>query len=139
MNVRSFLTSLERAREGFLPPPFFLSLVHSIFLAFGIANLPYSKKVITMSNTLEFTLPELDDLDGLTITKILVAVGDVIHLDQDILSLESEKTVLDVPSTHAGTVTKLSVAVGDKIAQGAIILTLEVSEGAEAVSTSEPE
>ena len=92
-----------------------------------------------MSNTLEFTLPELDDLDGLTITKILVAVGDVIHLDQDILSLESEKTVLDVPSTHAGTVTKLSVAVGDKIAQGAIILTLEVSEGAEAVSTSEPE
>ena len=95
MNVRSFLTSLERAKEGFIP---LLSLVRSIYLAFGIANLPYSKEVIAMSNTLEFTLPELDDLDGSTITKILVAVGDVIHLDQDILSLESEKTVLDVPS-----------------------------------------
>jgi pyruvate/2-oxoglutarate dehydrogenase complex dihydrolipoamide acyltransferase (E2) component len=60
-----------------------------------------------MSNKLEFTLPELDDLRGLTITKILVAVGDVIHLDQDILSLESEKTVLDVPSNLSGKVTEI--------------------------------
>ena len=92
-----------------------------------------------MSNTLEFTLPELDDLDGLTITKILVAVGDVIHLDQDILSLESEKTVLDVPSNLSGKVTEISVSIGDTVSIGDVILTLEVSEGAEAVSTSEPE
>ena len=92
-----------------------------------------------MSNTLEFTLPELDDLDGLTITKILVAVGDVIHLDQDILSLESEKTVLDVPSNLSGKVTEISVSIGDTVSIGDVILTLEVSEGAEAVSTAEPE
>ena len=95
-----------------------------------------------MSNTRQFTLPNLDDLDGLTITHILVAVGDIIHLDQDVLSLESEKTIMDVSTNLSGTVTGISVAIGDTVSIGDVILTLEVSEGtasvAEPVVASEP-
>ncbi|MBT3505801.1 MAG: dihydrolipoyl dehydrogenase, partial [Piscirickettsiaceae bacterium] len=95
-----------------------------------------------MSNTRQFTLPNLDDLDGLTITHILVAVGDIIHLDQDVLSLESEKTIMDVSTNLSGTVTGISVAIGDTVSIGDVILTLEVSEGtasvAEPAVASEP-
>ena len=88
---------------------------------------------------MEIKVPDIGDFDAVEVIEVLVSVGDQVEENQDILTLESDKAAMEIPSTHAGTVTKLSVAVGDKIAQGAIILTLEVSEGAEAVSTSEPE
>ena len=88
---------------------------------------------------MEIKVPDIGDFDAVEIIEVLVSVGEQVEENQDILTLESDKAAMEIPSTHAGTVTKLNVAVGDKIAQGAIILTLEVSEGAEAVSTSEPE
>jgi len=88
---------------------------------------------------MEIKVPDIGDFDAVEVIEVLVSVGDQVEQNQDILTLESDKAAMEIPSTHAGTVTKVSVAVGDKIAQGAIILTLEVSEGAEAVSTSEPE
>ena len=81
-----------------------------------------------MANSISFTLPAIEDLDGLSISRIHVDIGDTIQIDQDILSLESEKTVIDVPSQHQGTVTSVNVSVGDKVSEGDVILTLEVSE-----------
>ena len=81
-----------------------------------------------MANSISFTLPAIEDLDGLSISRIHVDIGDTIQIDQDILSLESEKTVIDVPSPHQGTVTSVNVSVGDKVSEGDVILTLEVSE-----------
>ena len=81
-----------------------------------------------MANSISFTLPAIEDLDGLSISIIHVDIGDTIQIDQDILSLESEKTVIDVPSPHQGTVTSVNVSVGDKVSEGDVILTLEVSE-----------
>ena len=81
-----------------------------------------------MANSISFTLPAIEDLDGLSISTIHVDIGDTIQIDQDILSLESEKTVIDVPSQHQGTVTSVNVSVGDKVSEGDVILTLEVSE-----------
>jgi len=88
---------------------------------------------------MEIKVPDIGDFDAVEVIEVLVSVGDQVEQNQDILTLESDKAAMEIPSTHAGTVTKVSVAVGDKIAQGAIILTLEVSEGAEAVSAAEPE
>ena len=90
-----------------------------------------------MSNIIEFALPAIDDLDGLEITKILVSVGDIITPGQDVIALESEKTVIDVPSNVAGRILDVVVSIGDKVAQGDLILTLEVA-GAEAATAPEP-
>ena len=81
-----------------------------------------------MAKSISFTLPAIEDLDGLSISAIHVDIDDMIQIDQDILSLESEKTVIDVPSPHQGTVTSVNVSVGDKVSEGDVILTLDVSE-----------
>jgi len=85
-----------------------------------------------MAKSISFTLPAIEDLDGLSISAIHVDIGDMIQIDQDILSLESEKTVIDVPSPHQGTVTAVNVSVGDKVSEGDVILTLDVSDTAPA-------
>ena len=87
---------------------------------------------MTMAKSISFTLPAIEDLDGLSISAIHVDIGDMIQIDQDILSLESEKTVIDVPSPHQGTVTAVNVSVGDKVSEGDVILTLDVSDTAPA-------
>jgi dihydrolipoamide dehydrogenase len=81
-----------------------------------------------MAKSIPFIFPAIEDLDGLSVSNIHVAIGDMVHIDQDIVSLESEKTVIDVPSPYQGTVTAVNVSVGDKVAQGDVILTLDVLE-----------
>ncbi|MFT7235159.1 MAG: dihydrolipoamide dehydrogenase [Methylophagaceae bacterium] len=89
-------------------------------------------------STVEIKLPDIGDFDAVEVIEVLVSVGDNVEENQDIMTLESDKAAMEIPSTHAGTVTKLNVAVGDKVAQGDVILSLEVSEDVESVVVSEP-
>ncbi|MBT3505912.1 MAG: biotin/lipoyl-binding protein, partial [Piscirickettsiaceae bacterium] len=91
---------------------------------------------------IEIKLPDIGDFDAVEVIEVLVSIGDQVEENQDIMTLESDKAAMEIPSTHSGTVTGLNVSVGDKVAQGDIILTLEVSEGtasvAEPAVASEP-
>ena len=91
-----------------------------------------------MSNIIEFTLPAIEDLEGLEIVEILVSVGDIITSGQDTLSLESEKAVIDVPSNLAGRVIDISVSVGDTPSIGDLILTLDSVEKSQTETSSPP-
>jgi len=88
-------------------------------------------------SVVEIKVPDIGDFDAVEIIEVLVAVGDSVEENQDILTLESDKAAMEIPSSHAGTVVSLNVAVGDKVAQGDLILTLEVA-GAEVATPSEP-
>ena len=61
--------------------------------------------------------------------EVLVAVGDTVAAEDPLVTLESDKATMDVPSPAAGTVAAIEVTVGDKVTEGSPILTLEVSGG----------
>jgi dihydrolipoamide dehydrogenase len=88
-----------------------------------------------MANTIEVKVPDIGDYDGVPVIELLVAVGDTVKKDQGLVTLESDKATMEVPSSAAGVVRELKVKVGDKVAEGAVIAILE-AEGAasEAVS-----
>ena len=90
-----------------------------------------------MSAVEEILVPDIGDFDSVEIIEILVSVGDHLDVDDALITLESDKASMDVPTPKSGTVKELKVAVGDKIAQGSLILLLEVADKAQ-VSASSP-
>ncbi|MBG7602074.1 MAG: dihydrolipoyl dehydrogenase [Gammaproteobacteria bacterium] len=83
-----------------------------------------------MSNTIEVTLPDVGDFDQVEIIEILVAVGDQVEAEDSLLTLESDKASMEIPSPHGGRVTRINVAVGEKISKGDPVLTLEQTSDA---------
>lgn len=87
-------------------------------------------------STIEIKVPDIGDFDEVEIIEVLVNVGDVVEANQDVITLESDKAAMEIPTTAAGTITAMSVAVGDKVKEGSVILTLETAVATEA--NSEP-
>ena len=78
----------------------------------------------------EIKLPDIGDFDSVDIIEIAVNPGDQINAEDTLLTLESDKATMDIPSPSAGKVKKVLVSVGDKVAEGAPIIILEESDGA---------
>jgi pyruvate dehydrogenase E2 component (dihydrolipoamide acetyltransferase) len=70
------------------------------------------------------TLPDVGDFHDVPVIEVLISVGDCIAVDQSILTLESDKATMEIPSPQGGVVESVAVAVGDKLNQGDLILTL---------------
>ncbi|MBL3589559.1 MAG: dihydrolipoyl dehydrogenase [gamma proteobacterium endosymbiont of Lamellibrachia anaximandri] len=82
-----------------------------------------------MSNIVEVTLPDIGDFDQVDIIEVLVSPGDNVEAEDSLITLESDKATMDIPSPHVGRVKEIRVKAGDKISQGAPILTLELAAG----------
>lgn len=80
-----------------------------------------------MANPKEILLPDIGDFDAVDVIDVPVKVGDSINAEDTIVTLESDKATMDIPSPASGVVTELLVNVGDSIAQGAPILLLDES------------
>ena len=78
----------------------------------------------------EIRVPDIGDFSDVPIIEIHVAVGDTVAAEDPLLTLESDKATLDVPSPVAGTIASLAVAVGDTVSEGTVIATVEVAGGA---------
>lgn len=85
-----------------------------------------------MADSRKVTVPDIGDFDRVEVVEVLVAEGDRVQIDDSLVTLESDKASMDVPSPRAGTVSKLLVAVGDEVATGDAILEFEDADGAEA-------
>ncbi len=81
-----------------------------------------------MSSQIEIRVPDIGDFDHVDVIDILVKPGDVIKLEDPLITLESEKATMDIPAPSAGTVIAINVTVGDQIGEGALILTLAPAE-----------
>ena len=82
-----------------------------------------------MANTVEVKVPDIGGYDDVPVIEVLVAVGDTVAKDQGLVTLESDKATMEVPSSAAGVVKELRVKVGDSVSEGAVIAVLE-AEGA---------
>jgi pyruvate dehydrogenase E2 component (dihydrolipoyllysine-residue acetyltransferase) len=87
-----------------------------------------------MAELIELKVPDIGDFDEVEIIEVLVAVGDSVEENQDLITLESDKAAMEIPATHAGVITALNVAIGDKVAEGAVIATIETSGDAASVA-----
>jgi pyruvate dehydrogenase E2 component (dihydrolipoamide acetyltransferase) len=85
-----------------------------------------------MSKLIEIHVPDIGDYSDVPVIEVLVKVGDVIEKEQSVVTLESDKATMDVPSSHAGLVKEIKVKVGDVISEGALVLVIESSETAAA-------
>jgi dihydrolipoamide dehydrogenase len=84
-----------------------------------------------MAETETVRVPDIGDFESVDVIEVLVSVGDTVAAEDGLITLESEKASMDVPSPSAGTVKEVKVSAGDKVAQGDEIVLLEVGEEGE--------
>lgn len=85
-----------------------------------------------MSKLTEVLVPDIGNFDSVDVIEVLVKAGDVIAKEDSLITLESDKASMDIPSSHAGTVKEVKVKVGDKVAKGSLILLVEAEAASEA-------
>ena len=80
-----------------------------------------------MSQLVEVKVPDIGDFKEVEVIEVLVAEGDTITEEQSLITVESDKASMEIPSSHAGVVKSLKVKLGDKVAEGMVLLELEPS------------
>ena len=83
-------------------------------------------------STVEVKVPNIGDFKEVEIIELMIKVGDTIKVDQSLVTVESDKASMEIPSTHAGVVKELKVKVGDKVGEGSLLLMVEEGAGSEA-------
>ena len=83
---------------------------------------------------IDIKVPDIGDFDEVTVIEILVKPGDTVKADQSLLTVESDKASMEIPSSHGGVVKELRVKLDDKVKQGSIVLVLEAEAGASAAA-----
>ena len=92
-----------------------------------------------MSNLVEVKVPDIGDFKDIPIIEVLVKPGDRIDKETSLITLESDKATMEVPSPEAGVVKDVRLKLGDKVSQGAVILTLECDGAGAAAPASAPQ
>ena len=82
--------------------------------------------------SIDIQVPDIGDFDEVTVIELMVAVGDTIRAEQSLITVESDKASMEIPSSAGGVVTAIKVAMGDKVKQGSVVLTIEAAAGAAA-------
>ena len=85
-----------------------------------------------MADVKEVKVPDIGDYSGVPVIEILVKVGDTVAKDQGLVTLESDKATMEVPSSVAGVVKEIKVKVGDEISEGHVVALIESADGAAA-------
>jgi len=85
----------------------------------------------------EVKVPDIGDFDEVAVIELMVKVGDTIKAEQSLITVESDKASMEIPSSTAGVVKELRVKLGDMVKQGSVVLVLEAS-GADAAQTVAP-
>src|SRR5438034_9253392 len=82
----------------------------------------------------EVKVPDIGDFKEVEVIELMVKPGDTIKVDQSLITVESDKASMEIPSSHAGVVKEIKVKVGDKVAEGSQLLLVEASSAAAATA-----
>jgi pyruvate dehydrogenase E2 component (dihydrolipoamide acetyltransferase) len=85
----------------------------------------------------EVQVPDIGDFDEVTVIELMVKVGDTVKAEQSLITVESDKASMEIPSSTAGVVQEMRVALGDKVKQGSVVLVVEAA-GAVATPAAAP-
>ena len=81
---------------------------------------------------IEIKVPDIGDFDEVAVIEVMVKVGDTVKAEQSLITVESDKASMEIPSSHAGVVKEIKVALGGKVKEGSVVLMLEVAGAAAA-------
>lgn len=81
-----------------------------------------------MSDSQDILVPDIGDFDSVDVIEVLVSPGDTVDVESPLITLESDKATMDVPSPVAGTVTEVRIAVGDQVSQGSLVAVVTAAE-----------
>ena len=87
-----------------------------------------------MSQIMEVKVPDIGDFKDVPVIELCVAVGDRVELEEALITLESDKATIDIPSPAAGVIKELKVKLGDTVSEGSVVAVIEASDAAEAPS-----
>ena len=79
---------------------------------------------------IDIKVPDIGDFAEVAVIELLVKVGDTVKAEQSLITVESDKASMEIPSSHAGVITSLSIKIGDKVKEGSVIMTMDVAGGA---------
>jgi len=85
---------------------------------------------------IDIQVPDIGDFDEVAVIELLVKVGDTVKAEQSLITVESDKASMEIPSSHAGVVKELKIKLGDKVKQGSVVLVLEGEGTGSAASPS---
>jgi len=91
-----------------------------------------------MSQLLEIKVPDIGDYQDVPVIEVHIKPGDRVEKEQSLITLESDKATMDVPSSHTGIVKEVKVKVGDSISEGGLVLLLEPSDASASAASSAP-
>ncbi|MEZ7828152.1 MAG: dihydrolipoyllysine-residue acetyltransferase [Brachymonas denitrificans] len=78
--------------------------------------------------TIEVKVPDIGDFSDVAVIEVLVKAGDTVKVEQSLITVESDKASMEIPSSHAGVVKEVKVSLGDKVREGSVVLLLEASD-----------
>ena len=78
-----------------------------------------------MADPIRIVVPDIGDFDSVDVVEVLVSPGEHVDIDAGLITLESDKASMEVPSTHSGVVLEVAVSLGDKVAEGDVIVVLD--------------
>ena len=81
-----------------------------------------------MSQLVEVKVPDIGDFDTVEVIEVLVKPGDTIRAEQSLITVESDKASMEIPSSAAGVVSEMRVKLGDKVSEGSLVLLLAPPE-----------
>ena len=85
---------------------------------------------------IDIKVPDIGDFADVGVIELLVKAGDAVEVDQSLMTVESDKASMEIPSSHAGVIKELKVKIGDRVSEGSVIISMEV--GADSTSLSAP-
>jgi dihydrolipoamide dehydrogenase len=89
-------------------------------------------------STIEVKVPNIGDFAEVEVIEVMVKPGDTIKVDQSLVTVESDKASMEIPSSHAGVIKELKIKVGDKVAEGSLLLILDESGAGAAPAAAAP-
>jgi pyruvate dehydrogenase E2 component (dihydrolipoamide acetyltransferase) len=96
------------------------------------APAPASASASAVGGLVDVQVPDIGDFADVGVIELLVKVGDTVAVEQSLITVESDKASMEIPSSHAGVIKALKVAVGDRVAKGSVVATIEATGGASA-------
>ena len=90
------------------------------------------------SETIEVAVPDIGEDGEVDVIDVLVSAGDTVEKEDGLITLETDKATMDVPSTHAGTIKEVFIKTGDKVKQGTLVVKLETSGGSSSSAAEKP-
>ena len=91
-----------------------------------------------MANAIEVKVPDIGEFKDVEVIEVLVKPGDAVQKEQSLITLESDKATMEIPSPEAGVVRSLGVKLGDKVSQGSVILQMEAGEAQKTAPAAAP-